>query len=346
MKKRAVFVMTEGALLDIEGEGFQRRNAHFMRFVPGVIGALALLARNKSFDLFLVAKQDSVQPRESQERQVEFSAILSILEGEGIVFTEILPDVVSGGDVERFCLSRGYDLQDACIVADASDGCSKDETFEVKRRLLDCDEGTTWARVAQEIVAAARSTRVRRMTSETSIELGLSLERGLGVAVSTGLGFFDHMLTLLFVHAGFSADLCAKGDLHVDEHHLVEDVGLVLGQAIREALGEKRGISRYGFVLPMDESLAEIAMDLAGRYEFIWHVTWAREKLGDLPTELIRHFFKSLAESLRCSLHMSVRGDDQHHKAEALFKGVGRVLRTACACEAGTTEIPSSKGVL
>jgi len=187
---------------------------------------------------------------------------------------------------------------------------------------------------------------VKRVTTETSIELDLCLAGGLGVSVSTGLGFFDHMLTLLFVHAGFSTTLRAIGDLHVDEHHLVEDVGLVIGQALREALGDKRGISRYGFVLPMDESIAEVALDLAGRYEFVWKATWTRERLGDMPTELIRHFFKSLAESLRCCLHMSVRGDDQHHKAEALFKGLGRVLRTACTCEAGSTEIPSSKGVL
>jgi imidazoleglycerol-phosphate dehydratase/histidinol-phosphatase len=274
------------------------------------------------------------------------SIILPLLQGEGVVFADTLSDAIFADDISRFCAVKGYEIRSSWYVSGVPHGDVEALAEGLRAIQIDATQEGSWGRTAQLIVAASRSSRVKRVTAETAIELDISLEGGSGVTVETGLGFFDHMLTLLFVHAGFSVTLRAVGDLHVDEHHLVEDVGLVLGQAIREALGDKRGISRYGFLLPMDEALAEVAIDLAGRYEFVWNVTWARERLGDMPTELFKHFFKSLAETLRCCLHMSVRGEDQHHKAEALFKGMGRVLRTACARESGSNEIPSSKGVL
>jgi imidazoleglycerol-phosphate dehydratase/histidinol-phosphatase len=154
------------------------------------------------------------------------------------------------------------------------------------------------------------------------------------------------MLELLANHAGFDLTIEATGDLHVDEHHLVEDVGLVLGEAVRVALGDKRAIRRFGFVLPMDEALAEVAIDLSNRNRFVWNGSFQREMLGTLPTELLPHFFESLAEALRCALHISVRGENEHHKAEAMFKGVGRALRDACSLGNAGEGIPSTKGAL
>ncbi len=346
MSKRAVFVETQGALLDYRSAGVECRGMSPQAFVPGVVGGLSLLAKSRAFDLILVERQDEDRVNSTNVGTEQLSILLPILQGEGVTFADTLSGFADAEDLEHFCIARGYDIRESSYVAGAFDSGAEVLAGELRKMTIDLQQGITWGSVAQSIVAASRSARVKRLTAETSIELDMSLAGGLGVTAETGLGFFDHMLMLLLVHAGFSATLRAVGDLHVDEHHLVEDVGLVLGQAIREALGEKRGIARYGFLLPMDEALAEVAIDLAGRYEFVWSATWARERLGDMPTELFRHFFKSLAESLRCCLHMSVRGEDQHHKAEALFKGMGRVLRTACACETGSNEIPSSKGVL
>jgi imidazoleglycerol-phosphate dehydratase/histidinol-phosphatase len=174
------------------------------------------------------------------------------------------------------------------------------------------------------------------------IEVDLSREDQSRIA--TGLGFFDHMLEQIAKHGGFSLQLSCKGDLHIDEHHTVEDCALGLGLALREALGDKRGIARYGFLLAMDEAEAQVALDLSGRPYFVWEGRFNRERIGELPTELVPHFFRSLAETLGAALHISVRGDNTHHMVESCFKGVGRSLRQAIRLEGA--ELPSTKGVL
>jgi imidazoleglycerol phosphate dehydratase HisB len=190
----------------------------------------------------------------------------------------------------------------------------------------------------------ARRARVSRSTRETSIDVAVDLDHVEPLTLSTGIGFFDHMLEQLGKHGGFSLELRCVGDLQVDEHHTVEDCALALGQALREALGDKRGIARYGFLLPMDEARVQVAIDLSGRSHFVFEGKFTREIVGQLPTELVPHFFRSLADALGAAVHVSVTGDNAHHMVEACFKGVGRALRMALRREGD--DLPSTKGIL
>jgi imidazoleglycerol-phosphate dehydratase/histidinol-phosphatase len=206
------------------------------------------------------------------------------------------------------------------------------------------DAGETWLAVARRLRRPERVARVWRRTRETDINVSVNLDRETPIAISTGIGFFDHMLEQVARHGGFALELSCTGDLQVDEHHTVEDCALALGQALREALGDKRGIGRYGFVLPMDEALAQVAIDLSGRAYSVFTGRFERDTVGALPTELVPHFFRSLADSLGAAIHIEVRGENTHHMIEACFKGVGRALRRAMRVRG--TELPSSKGVL
>jgi len=190
----------------------------------------------------------------------------------------------------------------------------------------------------------SRSGRVSRRTTETQIEICVDLDALEPLKAETGIGFFDHMLQQLGKHGGFAMELTARGDLHVDEHHTVEDCALVLGEALRQALGDKRGIERYGFLLPMDESLAQVAIDLSGRPYFVFSGNFPRDAVGGFPTELVPHFFRSLSQALGAAIHLTVTGENTHHMVEACFKGVGRSLRQAFRREGRV--LPTTKGVL
>jgi imidazoleglycerol-phosphate dehydratase/histidinol-phosphatase len=202
-----------------------------------------------------------------------------------------------------------------------------------------------WTEIARLLVDAPRRATIVRNTKETKITVTVDLDATAPVKLATGLGFFDHMLEQIARHAGISLVIECEGDLHIDEHHTIEDTGLALGSALKQALGDKRGIGRYGFVMPMDESLAQVALDLSGRAWLVFDAKFPRDRVGDMPTEMVAHFFKSVSDNLALTLNMSVTGDNTHHMVEALFKGFGRALRPALARGAGT-EIPSSKGVL
>jgi imidazoleglycerol-phosphate dehydratase/histidinol-phosphatase len=202
--------------------------------------------------------------------------------------------------------------------------------------------GETWAAVVHELTA--RRASVERNTRETRIAVAVDLDASAPVSVSTGIGFFDHMLEQLAKHGGFAMTLTCQGDLGVDEHHTVEDCALAIGEALRKALGRKLGINRYGFLLPMDEARTQVAIDLSGRPYAIFEGRFGREEVGGLATELVPHFFRSLADSLGAALHLSVRGENTHHMIEACFKGVGRALRPALRREG--RDLPSTKGTL
>ena len=202
----------------------------------------------------------------------------------------------------------------------------------------------SWASIAHRLVNQPRQAAVERRTNETDIRVFVDLDAAAGSATDTGIGFFDHMLDQLASHGGFRLELSCRGDLEIDEHHTVEDCALALGQALNAALGERRGIGRYGFVLPMDESLAEVAVDLSGRPAIVFEAEFPRDSVGGLSTEMVRHFFASLSQSLGAALHLRVRGENTHHMVEALFKGAGRALKPALARQG--SEMPSTKGVL
>jgi len=209
---------------------------------------------------------------------------------------------------------------------------------------LDGDALETWPAIVRRILRQARCAQVHRKTKETDIYVNVDLSREGPSTIVTGLGFFDHMLEQIAKHGGFALDLRCSGDLHIDEHHTIEDCALALGAALREALGDKRGIARYGFLLAMDEAEAQVALDISGRPYFVWEGHFNRERVGELPTELVPHFFRSLAEALGAALHITVRGENSHHMIESCFKGVGRSLRQAIRLEG--RELPSTKGTL
>jgi imidazoleglycerol-phosphate dehydratase / histidinol-phosphatase len=241
-------------------------------------------------------------------------------------------------------MASGVERASSAMVGD------RDTDLEFARRLgvrglrvtLGGPVEQSWPAIAQAILA--RRAQVVRKTRETEISVAVDLDAAQPIAIQTGIGFFDHMLEQLAKHGGFALQLSCKGDLHIDEHHTVEDSALALGEALRRALGAKLGIARYGFLLPMDEARVQVAIDLSGRAFTVFEGRFARSEVGGLPTELVSHFFRSLAESLGAAIHVTVTGDNTHHMVEACFKGVGRALRMAIRREG--SELPSTKGVL
>jgi imidazoleglycerol-phosphate dehydratase/histidinol-phosphatase len=283
---------------------------------------------------------------------------MQLFESQGITFREVLVDRSLPADnaptrkpgialAMHLLRDRSIDWTRSAMVGDRGTDDAFAEAMGIRAfRLVSPQFGGEWdwPGIAHELADAPRRARLARTTRETRVAAAVDLDRVADPVAHTGLGFFDHMLEQLGKHGGFALDVSAEGDLGVDEHHTVEDVALTLGQALREALGDKRGIGRYGFVLPMDESLAHAALDLSGRPVFQFHGEFRRERVGDLPTELVPHFFRSLCEAGGINLHLSVRGENDHHQVEACFKAVARALRTALRREGEA--LPSSKGVL
>jgi imidazoleglycerol-phosphate dehydratase/histidinol-phosphatase len=248
--------------------------------------------------------------------------------------------------IDEYLIPFALDRERSAVIGD------RDTDLELARRLgiaghrirIDGSAEETWELLAQRIAAPPRRAQVIRRTRETSISLSIDLDSDEESRIHTGIGFFDHMIDQIARHGGLNLQLTCEGDLQVDEHHTVEDCALALGEAIRQALGHKRGIGRYGFLLAMDEAEAQVAIDLSGRPYFLFDGRFTRETVGGLPTELVPHFFRSLADSLGCALHLRVSGENSHHMVESCFKGVGRALRQALRREGDA--LPSTKGVL
>jgi imidazoleglycerol-phosphate dehydratase/histidinol-phosphatase len=329
-----------------------------IRMLPGVIPALLELKR-AGFKLVMVTNQDGLGtaalPREKFDPAHQF--ILALLASQGIVFDAVFicPHFLHEGCA---CRKPRTGMVDAYLAANP---LAREHSFMIGDRDTDLEfaanlgiegiriraHGSTaesWPAIARRIVGAARRAEVRRTTQETDVAVEVDLSREGPSSVHTGIGFFDHMLEQIAKHGGFALTLSCRGDLRIDEHHTVEDCALALGSALRQALGDKRGIERYGFLLPMDEAEAQVALDLSGRAYFVWEGRFNRERVGELPTELVPHFFRSLADALGAALHVSVRGENAHHMVEACFKGVGRSLRQAIRLEG--RELPSTKGTL
>jgi imidazoleglycerol-phosphate dehydratase/histidinol-phosphatase len=355
--ERIVFVDRDGTLIE-EPPDEQVDAVEKVRLMPGVIAAL-LAIRNAGFKFVMVTNQDGLGtpslPQAAFDPPHRF--VLDLFASQGIVFDAVFicPHFKhegcdcrkpKPGMVRDYLQTHALQREHCYMIGDRDTDLEFAANLGVHglRVLLDGAAHETWPQIAQRIVGTARRATVRRQTKETDISVTVDLSREGPSTVSTGLGFFDHMLEQIARHGGFALDLRAQGDLHIDEHHTIEDCALALGTALREALGDKRGIARYGFLLAMDESEAQVALDLSGRPFFVWEGRFGRERVGEMPTELVPHFFRSLAESLGAALHVSVRGDNSHHMIEACFKGVGRSLRQAIRLEG--VELPSTKGTL
>jgi imidazoleglycerol-phosphate dehydratase/histidinol-phosphatase len=281
-----------------------------------------------------------------------------VFESQGIVFRDVLIDTSLPADnaptrkpgialAMPLLRDRGIDWARSAMVGDRDTDVQFACNLGIRAfqlRTAQFGGEWDWTGIARELLTSPRTAEVRRDTKETRVVVRVDLDAHGEPVVATGLGFFDHMLEQLGKHGGFGLALQCEGDLHVDEHHTVEDSGLALGQALREALGDKRGIGRYGFTLPMDETLASAALDFSGRPYFVFDGSFRRERVGELPTELVPHFFRSLCEAAGLNLHLKVDGDNDHHKVEACFKVVARALRDAVRRDG--VALPSTKGVL
>ncbi len=350
-----LFVDHDGTLVE-EPPDQQLDAIEKVRFMPGVFAALHDLKR-AGFRLVIVTNQDGLgtasHPIAAFEKAHRF--ILDAFASQGITFEAVLicPHFArdgcdcrkpSAGLVRHYLSDPSADLSRSAVIGDRDTDLELARNLGVRGLRVRCN-GTaeeTWPAVARALLA--RRARIERLTRETRITVCVDLDCAEPVRARTGIGFFDHMLEQLAKHGGFALELACEGDLHIDEHHTVEDCALALGEALRRALGDKAGIARYGFLLPMDESRAQVAIDLAGRPYIAFEGKFARERVGELPTELVPHFFRSLAESLGAAIHVSVTGENSHHMIEACFKGVGRALRPAMRREG--SDLPTTKGVL
>ncbi len=352
---KVLFVDRDGTLVE-EPHDEQVDALDKVRFLPGVFAALTRL-RDAGYAIAMVTNQDGLGspsfPQESFDAPHRF--ILEAFRSQGIEFVEVFvcPHTRHDGCVCRkpktalvddWVRDNRVDLAASAMIGDRDTDLEFATNLGIRglRVRVDGAPSETWPAIARELTA--RRAEVVRETRETRIRVRVDLDSEATPRARTGIGFFDHMLEQLGKHGGFALELDCEGDLAVDEHHTVEDCALALGEAVRKALGDKRGIARYGFLLPMDESRAQVALDLSGRAYAVFEGRFGRESVGGLPTELVPHFFRSLAESLGAALHVSVTGDNAHHMIEACFKATGRALRQAIRREG--EELPSTKGVL
>ena len=373
--KRALFVDRDGTIIVEPPVDYQVDSLEKLEFVPGAISALKSIAE-LDFELVMATNQDGLGTASFPEDTFHpaHNKMLKTLAGEGVVFADQLIDRSFPEDnaptrkprtgMFGKYLSGEYDLANSYVVGDRLTDVELAWNLGAKAILLQPQEvgeqmlqgreyaaccvlvSDNWWDVAELLRRSERRAEVVRSTRETDIRIALDLDGVDESKIDTGLKFFDHMLDQIPHHSGISLEVSCKGDLEVDEHHTMEDVAIALGEAIRTALGSKRGIDRYGFVLPMDECQAMVLLDFGGRADFVWSVPFTRERVGDVPTEMFKHFFKSMCVAMQCNLHIEAKGENNHHLIEGVFKAFARALKMAIRRDVFSYELPSSKGVL
>lgn len=363
--KKVVFLDRDGTLI-VEPDDMQIDSLEKLELIPGVIQGLCRL-RDHGYELVMVTNQDGLGGPNFPRERFEFphQKLLKIFDGEGIQFSHIFicPHTPADGCncrkpktglVQEYLARNAIDFPRSFMVGDRltdvefgkNVGCKTIRLGTDSAGGVDC-AAPTFLEACEAILRNGRSATTIRTTNETSITISVVLDGTGTYAVNTGIGFFDHMLAQLSKHSMIDMTIRVEGDLYVDEHHSVEDAGLALGEAIRQALGDKRGIERYGFLLPMDESLARVALDLSGRPFFAFEGTFERENVGEFPTELVEDFFRAFSDGLRANLHINIQGRNDHHKIEAIFKAVARSLKQAVTVDQRAAPVlPSTKGIL
>lgn len=361
--KKILFIDRDGTLIKEPPGNFQVDRPEKLEFMPGVIGALRQITEETDYRLVMVSNQDGLGSMAfpMADFLLPQQILLKTLEGEGIVFDEILIDPSlpeenspfrkpETGMVRKY-LNEYLDYENSYVIGDRLTDMQLAANMGVKGIFLGekfTEEGqaelvtTSWEKIAAFLKSGSRKAEMVRKTSETEIQCELDLNGQGACEITTGIAFFDHMLEQIARHGGVDLKIRVSGDLEVDEHHTIEDTGIVLGECFAEALGSKRGIERYGFALPMDEAKAEVLLDFGGRACLEWKVCFHREYVGDFPTEMTRHFFASFCQGCKCNLHISAEGENTHHLIEAVFKAFARALRSAIR-QTGKG-IPSSKG--
>lgn len=356
LKKRALFIDRDGTLIVEPPVTEQVNNLEELEFLPGVIRNLYFIRKNLDFVFVIVTNQDGLGTEAYPQENFDLvqGKMLKTFENEGILFDDILIDTSYPSDgkptrkpgtamLTKY-MNGDYDLANSYVIGDRQTDLELARNLGCKGILL--DENTNWDKIAELIFAGERIATVMRKTKETDIYVSINLDGTGKCSISTGLGFFDHMLEQIGKHSGSDLEIRVKGDLHVDEHHTIEDTAIALGEALLKALGDKRGIERYGFCLPMDDCLCSVAIDFGGRPWLVYDAKFTREKIGDMPTEMFLHFFKSLSDAARMNLNIKAEGDNEHHKIEGIFKALAKAIRMAVRRDIYKYELPSTKGML
>lgn len=373
--KKALFIDRDGTLIFEPQDTYQIDSLEKLEFLPKVFRNLYFIRKNLDYELVIVSNQDGLGTSSYPEENFRIvqEKVLKAFENEGVTFDDILIDKSlpeenspnrkpKTGMLNKY-MSGDYDLSKSYVIGDrltdvelagnlgakgilVAPLSKRKEVaiagFEENIALITDD----WDEIYSFLIKGERTATVERNTRETQIKVELHLDGSGKTDISTGLGFFDHMLDQIARHSGIDLSIKVSGDLNVDEHHTIEDTALALGEGFYKALANKKGIERYGFVLPMDDCLAQVAIDFSGRSWLVWNVEFRREKIGEMPTEMFMHFFKSFADSSRCNLNIKAEGENEHHKIEAVFKALGRAIKMAIRKDPFSFEFPSTKGVL
>ncbi len=365
----------DGTLIKEPPENYQVDSLEKLEFLPGVFRNLYKLRQFTDFELVVVSNQDGLGTELFPKADFKgpHNKFITAFKNEGVEFDAVFidpslpeknsPNRKPGTGMLTGYLRGDYDLKNSFVIGDRFTDIELAKNLGAKG-ILYGDTGSlktvnqqglsshvvlandNWDQIYSFIRSDMRRSKVKRVTGETEIYVELSLDGEGKTDISTGLGFFDHMLDQLGRHGGMDLTIKSKGDLHVDEHHTIEDTSLALGEALLEALGNKRGIERYAYVLPMDDSLAKVALDLGGRPWIEWQVDFDREMIGDVPTEMFFHFFKSFSDAAKCNLNIEATGSNEHHKIESIFKGFAKTIGKAVKLDSDSNQLPTTKGKL
>jgi imidazoleglycerol-phosphate dehydratase/histidinol-phosphatase len=374
--KPILFIDRDGVLLKEPPEDFQIDSIEKTGFVPGAITALSKIAATFDFYKVMISNQDGLGTDSFPEEKFYPSQdlLLRTLKGEGFEFDEVLIDKTFEADnqptrkpgtglISHLLEADKYDLQNSFVIGDRftdiqlakNIGCkaiylkalhnlsNEQQDFYKDTIAL---EAESWNDIYVFLKLGLRKVIHERVTNETNVHIELNLDGNGNAEIETGLGFFNHMLEQIARHGKCDLRIATKGDLHIDEHHTIEDTGIALGEAFGKALADKRGLERYGFALPMDEAAAKVLLDFGGRADIVWNASFNREKIGDMPTEMFYHFFKSFSDAVKCNLHVECTGTNEHHKIEAIFKAFAKAIRMAVKRDPLSNYLPSTKGIL
>lgn len=378
--KKILFIDRDGTLINEAPPTYQLDSFDKLVFYPGMFNWMRRIATELDYELVMVTNQDGLGTFSFPEDTFwpVHNFVMKSLENEGIIFTDVLIDRTFAKDnaptrkpatgmLTNYLNNSTYDIANSFVIGDRITDIQLAKNLGCKGIWLNNDpnlgateisndvkelgttvalETTDWKKIYEFLKLGQRLIKTERNTNETKISIEINLDGSGKSVIKTGLNFFDHMLDQLSRHSGIDLSITTNGDLHIDEHHTIEDTAIALGEAFHLALGNKKGIERYGFCLPMDDCLAQVAIDFGGRNWLVWDVSFKREKIGDMPTEMFYHFFKSFSDAAKCNLNIKAEGENEHHKIESIFKALAKAIKSAVKRDVDNMQLPSTKGVL